>query len=75
MPPSKTSRRTSNCIVVLFLFHCSVMIVALKSKVLILKQGLHQRLVTFHASGGFRRYAFLKSGKNLRKAIFLKGKI
>ena len=51
------------------------MIVALKSKVLILKQGLHQRLVTFHASGGFRRYAFLKSGKNLRKAIFLKGKI
>ena len=42
-------------------------------KILILKQRLQQQLVTFHASGDFLRYVFQKCGKNLSRAILLKG--
>ena len=52
-------------IVVLSLFHRSVTVVL---KFPILKQRLQQRLVTFHASGGFLWHVFQKSGENLRSS-------
>ena len=57
-------------IVVLSLFHCSV-IVVLKLKSFDLKYRLQQRLVMCHASGDFLRHVFEKSGKIIRTAILL----